>query len=79
MKNGRIWRHAFLACGMLAVASVSSVADEARSRTLFQPGPNNARDLVVVLDPAQKPPPGSEVSVYLPIQFGLPMIQPSCR
>ena len=69
MKCGRIWRHAIVACGMLAVASASSVADEARSRTLFQPGANNARDLIVVLDPAQKPPAGSEVSVYLPIQF----------
>lgn len=69
MKNGRIWRHAVLACGMLAVASASTVADEPRSRTLFQPGANTARDLVVVLDPEQKPPAGSEVSVYLPIRF----------
>ena len=69
MKIGRISRHAVLACGVLAVAWTSSVAEEARSRTLFQPGANNARDLIVVLDPAQKPPAGSEVSVYLPIRF----------
>ena len=70
MKRGRVWRYAIVACGVLAAAPMLSPAQDARSRTLFESGSHNARDLVLTLDPANAPPSGSEVSVYLPIRFG---------
>ncbi len=63
------WRYAILALGILAVATVSAAAEEVRSRTLFNPGTDRARDLVIALNPATTPPAGSEVSVYLPVRF----------
>ena len=69
MKRGRVWQYAIVACGVLAIAPALSPAQEARSRTLFNPGSHNARNLILTLDPANAPPAGSEVSVYLPIQF----------
>ena len=69
MKRGGMWWYAVAACGALAITPTPSPAQEARSRTLFNPGTENARDLIVTLDPATAPPAGSEVSVYLPIQF----------
>ena len=71
MKGGRYWRCAVLACGLLAAAPLLSQAEGTRARTLFTPGASKARDLVVTLDPAQAPPAGGEVSVYLPVQFAL--------
>ena len=65
----RFWRSAVLVFGILAIVPASALADENRARTLFKPGTDQARDLVVVLDPATPPPAGSEVSVYLPIRF----------
>ncbi|MCT4655149.1 MAG: OmpA family protein [Cohaesibacter sp.] len=44
-------------------------AEDIRSRSAFTQGSSTVRDLVVVLDPDQKPPQGSEVSVYLPVRF----------
>lgn len=44
-------------------------ADERRSRTLFDPGSHSAKNLILTLDPANAPPAGSEISVYLPIRF----------
>ena len=69
MKRGRVWRYAIVACGVLAVAPMLSPAQDARSRTLFNPGSHNARNLILTLDPANAPPAGSEVSVYLPVRF----------
>ena len=69
MKRGRILRCAIVACGVLAVAPMLTSAQDARSRTLFNPGSHNARNLILTLDPANAPPAGSEVSVYLPIEF----------
>ena len=71
MRRGRFLQYAVLACGFLAVAPSFSQTEGARSRTLFTPGASKAKDLVVTLDPAQKPPAGGEVSVYLPVQFAL--------
>lgn len=69
MRLGRIWRYAALTCGILALAPALSTAQESRSRTLFDPGSDQARTLIVTLDPETAPPAGSEVSVYLPVQF----------
>ena len=71
MKRGRFLQYAVLACGFLAVAPSFSQTEGARSRTLFTPGASKAKDLIVTLDPVQKPPAGGEVSVYLPVQFAL--------
>lgn len=69
MRLGRASRYAVLTCGMLAGAPALSMAEESRSRTLFDPGADKARNLILTLDPANAPPAGSEVSVYLPVQF----------
>ena len=69
MRLGRAWRYTALACGILAVAPALSTAQEARSRTLFNPDADKARNLILTLDPVDAPPAGSEVSVYLPVQF----------
>ena len=69
MNRGRVWQCAVVMCGVLAVAPMLSPAQDARSRTLFNPESHNARNLILTLDPATVPPAGSEVSVYLPIRF----------
>ena len=66
---GRFWRCAVLTCGLLALGPASTHAEETRSRTLFDPGTDQARDLVIALNPETPPVAGTEVSVYLPIQF----------
>ena len=69
MRLGRAMRYAALTCGVLALAPALSTAQESRSRTLFNPGADKARNLVLTLDPVETPPAGSEVSVYLPVRF----------
>jgi len=54
---------------ILALGSAAGLAEESRSRTLFDKGASTARDLIPILNPVQPPPPGSEVSVYLPVRF----------
>ena len=69
MMKRRGWPAALLALVLLAPGLAAAEEDGARARTLFDAGSDVARDLVVVLDPAEAPPAGSEVSVYLPIRF----------
>ena len=67
MTGRRTWPVALLA--VLLAPGLAAAADEVRARTLFDAGADRARDLIVVLDPAEAPPAGSEVSVYLPVRF----------
>lgn len=69
MKRERVRRHAIVACGVLVMVPMLLSADERRSRTLFDPGSHSAKNLILTLDPANAPPAGSEISVYLPIRF----------
>lgn len=54
---------------MLVIATAAVQSEEVRSRTLVDLETGTARDLILVLDPAEAPPAGSEVSVYLPVRF----------
>lgn len=68
--TGRLaWREAVVAGALILAPGPAAAEDGARARTLFDADADRARDLIVILDPAQAPAAGSEVSVYLPIRF----------
>lgn len=70
MTGRRGWPGAVLAAALALAPGVAAAGEDGvRARTLFDTGADRARDLIVVLDPAEAPPAGSEVSVYLPIRF----------
>ena len=69
MRVRRLTFCAILASVMFAIGSIPALAEETRSRNLFNPAEDKARDLIVILNPADAPAAGTEVSVYFPVQF----------